>query len=227
MAKIAESKGRKDENSGFARLFGNQELGQLISRVQATVIRSGNELEHLIETKTSNSIKSLLSNATQNAVIGTDKTLEVVFKPKRFVTGEKGSIGDLAIFNHSMRQILLIEIKDGDTFDTKKSDGELASLEKFATQLEKETSYEVFVYFCSFNQEDKDMIIKGAKGRFSLGQIMTGRELCNLLSINYDEIIFIRKSNQPENLRFFVTELLKIREIRQLIERLLKDDKGD
>lgn len=33
MAKIVDSKGRSDANSGYSRLFGNQQLGQLISRV--------------------------------------------------------------------------------------------------------------------------------------------------------------------------------------------------
>ena len=47
MPKISESKGRPDENSGYARLFGNQQLGQLLSRVQATVIRTGNALEKI------------------------------------------------------------------------------------------------------------------------------------------------------------------------------------
>ena len=49
MAKISDSKGRSDTNSGYARLFGSQPLGRLMSRVHAAVIRSGNELEHIIQ----------------------------------------------------------------------------------------------------------------------------------------------------------------------------------
>jgi hypothetical protein len=52
MAKISETKGRSDAKSGYARLFGSQQLGQLVSRVHATVIRTGNELEHIIESET-------------------------------------------------------------------------------------------------------------------------------------------------------------------------------
>ena len=58
MPKITDSKGRSDENSGYARLFGNQQLGQLMSRIQATVIRTGNELEHLIEQEMPDEMKA-------------------------------------------------------------------------------------------------------------------------------------------------------------------------
>lgn len=36
--KIKNAKGRRDGNSGYTRTLGNEKLGQLISRVQATVI---------------------------------------------------------------------------------------------------------------------------------------------------------------------------------------------
>ena len=48
MSKISNALGRKDGNSGYTRVVGNAELGQLLSRVQATVISNGNELERLI-----------------------------------------------------------------------------------------------------------------------------------------------------------------------------------
>src|SRR3954454_620180 len=47
MALIENSKGRK-EGGGYERLFGSTHLGHLLSRVQATVISSGTELEKLI-----------------------------------------------------------------------------------------------------------------------------------------------------------------------------------
>ena len=48
MARIADSKGREDDNSGYTRLLGNRQLGQLLSRIHATVIRNGNELEDML-----------------------------------------------------------------------------------------------------------------------------------------------------------------------------------
>ena len=49
MALIEKAKGRKD--GGYTRLFGNEQLGHLISRMQSTVISSGTELERTIKDK--------------------------------------------------------------------------------------------------------------------------------------------------------------------------------
>jgi len=67
MARIADTKGRPDENSGYVRLLGSKPLGLLISRLHATVIRSGNELERLLEHSTPRAIKTTLSLAIQAA----------------------------------------------------------------------------------------------------------------------------------------------------------------
>ena len=50
MALIEKAKGRRENQSpsGYTRLFGIAALGQLMSRVQGTVISSGTELEKLI-----------------------------------------------------------------------------------------------------------------------------------------------------------------------------------
>lgn len=50
MAKIRDAQGRREDQSpsGYSRLFGNIELGNLMSRVQGTVISAGTELERLI-----------------------------------------------------------------------------------------------------------------------------------------------------------------------------------
>ena len=50
MALIEKAKGRREgqSSSGYTRLFGIPDLGDLMSRIQATVIAAGNELENLI-----------------------------------------------------------------------------------------------------------------------------------------------------------------------------------
>ena len=50
MALIEKAKGRREGRppNGYTRLFGIPELGNLMSRIQATVIAAGNELENLI-----------------------------------------------------------------------------------------------------------------------------------------------------------------------------------
>jgi hypothetical protein len=63
--------------------------------------------------------------------------------------------------------------------------------------------------------------ISESKGRFDVSQAMTGRELSALLHIDYDQLRQNRKSQQSENLKFYLAELLKITEVRQHIHDLL------
>lgn len=229
MAKISDSKGRSDTNSGYARLFGNQRLGQLMSRVHATVIRTGNELEHIIEEETPAHLKATLDSILSNQEgIFPQGNLQVAFQCRMPGTSEqRGGTIDVAIFDHSDRRVSVVELKDGDTFDTKKSSGELASMTKFADWISRQTGYEAIYYFCSFNQDDKEAIIRGAKGRFDIEHAMTGRELCAILRIDYDALRKKRQSEQSANLAYFLTELLKISEIRRAVRELLTKSKGE
>ena len=219
MPKISESKGRPDENSGYTRLFGNQQLGQLLSRVQATVIRTGNALEKLIEAETSDQLKATLDEilSGQTPPSNVQVAFQARMPPQIETRGEKA---DIVIFDHLEKTTRIIELKDGDTFDTKKASGELASMEMFAKWLSARTDYKTSYYFCSFNQSNKEAIVYGAKGRFDVSHAMTGKELCDLLNINYENLRTLRQREQPENLRYFIGELLKIREVRQIIKEL-------
>lgn len=51
---------------------------------------------------------------------------------------------------------------------------------------------------------------------------MTGRELCTLLEIDYDPWRSMRESQQVDNRGYFLSELLKVYELRQLIQELIK-----
>lgn len=187
MAKIVDSKGRSDANSGYSRLFGNQQLGQLISRVQAAVIRTGNELEHIIENETPVNRKTSLDAVLSYHGDIFPSDVQVVFQPRMpRESGKPGITVDIAIFDHPKRQVSIIELKDGDTFDTKKASGELESMSSFAGWISRKIGYDASYFFCSFNQDDKEAIVRGAKGRFGIEHAMTGRELCDILTIDYD-----------------------------------------
>ena len=85
----------------------------------------------------------------------------------------------------------IVELKDGDSFDTKKSSSELESLRAFTNHIAPKIPFMVRFYICCFNQNDKTRIIEGFKKRFEQDQVLTGREFCNLLGIDYDSIIDI------------------------------------
>ncbi len=221
MAKIRDTIGRSDANSGYSRLLGSQQLGHLISRLHATVIRTGNELESVLRSETPEQFKSTLDRVLRNSSLWTSD-VQIVFQAhKPESSGNKGSTVDIVIFLHIEKRILLIELKDGDTFDTKKASGELQSLRDFAAWISTKIAYSVDYYICSFNQSNKDLITKGSKDRFDVEHVMTGNELCTLLGINYDTVRRERQAEQIENLQYFLSELVRIPEVRESIQELL------
>lgn len=217
--KIANAKGRRDGSSGYTRVLGNSELGQLISRVQSTVISNGSELERIIVrmTNTINDLDVFIDNVTDGLQAdGVFLCQKKVLKKSRYA--QAGIEPDLLVFVVERRRACkVIELKDGDMFDTKKSEGEKQHLEQFSTSFGARIPFVTDYYICSFNQEDKQHIREGFKNRFEIEHIMTGRELCEILSINYDAILEQRRRDMQENLDYFVDQLLGIEEVRELI----------
>lgn len=203
MALISNAKGRREDEtpSGYERLFGNRQLGMLISKVQATVISTGNELERILASKLKN---------TQGI------SIHDINKDKRiFKNVKKGHGIKVDCVVEKEGKIMLIEIKDGDTFDTKKVAGELESLALVRDSLIKKgiPANQVSIYFCSFNATSNEQIERGAKGLLPEGSAMTGKEICNLLGLDFDKIVEERKQDQKENMEYFINELKKIDEI--------------
>ena len=48
---------------------------------------------------------------------------------------------------------------------------------------------------------------------------MTGRELCEILDISYDEIIEERKKDAKANMEYFYQQLMAIPAIKELLEK--------
>lgn len=228
MAKISETKGRKDNKSGYTRLLGHQKLGSLLSRTHATTIRNGTDLEHRIQNLTKDEIKTTIDELFDPQKSMIKPKLQVIFQPQMPKSeDQKTSIkADILILDHDQKKAFVIEVKDGDTFDTKKSSGEFASMTRFAEWVFDKTGYYTTYKFCSFNQDDKNAIVKGAKGRFSIEHAMTGNELCELLDINYKKFLEDRKTFQKENLIYFLSELTADDEIRSMIIKLLRESEN-
>lgn len=131
MALIENSKGRL-LGSGYARLFGNAQFGYLLSRVQATVITSGNELEKLIVSlaNTINDVDKFLNSYTN----GTFLISKTEIKKSSLSSNLEP---DLLVFEIDDRKshCYIIELKDGDNFDTKKAEGERDLLLRFQNHI--------------------------------------------------------------------------------------------
>jgi len=214
MAKIRDAKGRRENQSpsGYSRLFGNIALGNLLSKVQAAVISSGNELERLILERCKkisdfDNFVTDLDNRSPGIFVATKKQIK---KSKKVETRFEP---DLLAFDLVHRICYVIEVKDGDQFDTKKSEGERNTLHSFRSDVASVLPFSFKIYMCSFNAPSKEAIYHGLKHKFPLDELMTGKELCDLLGIDYDEILDIRKQDQEDNIDYFVESLKNIPEI--------------
>jgi len=214
MAKIRDAKGRRENQSpsGYTRLFGNIALGNLLSKVQAAVISSGNELERLILERCQkisdfDNFVTDLDNRSPGIFVATKKQIK---KSKKVETRFEP---DLLAFDLVHRICYVIEVKDGDQFDTKKSEGERNTLHSFRSDVASVLPFSFKIYMCSFNAPSKEAIYHGLKHKFPLDELMTGKELCDLLGIDYDEILDIRKQDQEDNIDYFVESLKNIPEI--------------
>ena len=221
MARLKDAKGRKS-GSGYSRLFDNEDLGALISRIHATVISSGTELEQVIKDKVQTIVdldKFLLQEIMPDGVQVADKK-----KVKKCKTLDlAGSEPDFLIFKrrNNRQACHLVELKDGDAFDTKKAAAEHSSMHSFISKNAQNLQYKVQAHFCCFNQNDKQVIIDGFKRKINPEEAMTGREFCDLLELDYDEIVNARKEYGSENMRQFLSELVKIDSVKDMLKRLL------
>lgn len=227
MVKLEQSRGTSGESA--TRIFGSESMGLLFSKFQAAVIRSGFELEDMIFEETPKTIHTTLTaliDPTRD--VSQFPPIQVVFKPTRPNPDnpDKSIQADLLIVDNVKRTFMLVEIKEGFIFDTKKADGELSSLKSITSWLAQEFAYRTSYFLCSFNQENKEAIVAGAKKRFDINHVLTGRELCQIIGINFEALKQKRQADQAGNRTYFLNGLLAIPEIRAEIIALLGVDHG-
>lgn len=173
-----------------------------MSKVQSAVISTGNELEAMLASQ----IKDTKGISIQK-----------INKENRVFKGIKDGhdiIIDCVVEKNG--KFMLIEIKDGDTFDTKKVAGEVGSLLTAKAHLIKHNKIkeqDVSIHYCSFNATNHEQVERGAKGLLPKGSAMTGQEFCDLVGLDFDKIVQERKKDQQQNLDYFISELKKIPEI--------------
>ena len=222
MARIRNANPR-NKSGAYDRLFGDDELGDLVSKIHSAIISSGTELE------------AMIGNAVQN-IQNLDTFLKQEIMPEGVLLARKRQIKsskildfagpepDFVVFKRrrGVQACHIIELKDGHVFDTKKASVEHQSIHRFVEQNGRHIPYQIKSHFCAFNQEDRNVIWEGFKKRIALEEAMTGREFCELLEISYDEIVERRRPDGPDNIEFFLAEIIKIEPIRQRLRELLR-----
>lgn len=227
MALLSNSKeGRVD--GGYTRLLGNSELGALISQIHATSISAGTELERLISEKHTN----LMTEDLFSDFIGHKLSNGVYLVPKKVIKSvlhqalNTSTEPDFIVIVVVDKKAYITELKDGDTFDTKKAAGEVLTCRNFA-QLFKQyliksrLHYDVLIRICCFNQDSREAIVKGFKNEIKITEAWTGRDFCREIGISYENIIQQRKVHQEENLSYFIERMLDIDDVREKVINIL------
>lgn len=219
MAKICNAK-VGSSSGGYNRVFDNDEIGRLMSKVQSTVISNGSELERIILSRTQNItiLDVFIEGVTDgNVPNGTYVCTKRVLKKSSYKLDKHEP--DLLIFIVQQRRVCrIIELKDGDAFDTKKASGEQESLERFNLHIGAKIPFVSDYFVCCFNQINKEEIVKGFKNVFGIEHVMTGKELCEILNISYEEIIEERKRDAKANIEYFYQQFKSIPIIKEMLD---------
>ena len=64
------------------------------------------------------------------------------------------------------------------------------------------------------NGTELEKIITGFKSVFTIDEVMTGREFCNILGIDYDAIVKMRRDDTADNFKYVVEKMFEIKEVR-------------
>ena len=213
-------------NGAYYRCFGNVEVAKLLSRVQSLIIKNGYELENIVKESTKDrhieNLDEFLSRQIMSS--GTFLVTKKVIKASKVIQGH-GIEPDFLVFNReeSSQMCHVIELKDGHEFDTKSSAKEHANLRQFITMnADALTYFKVYANIVGFNASTREEIRTGFKNKIDLDQAMTGEEFCELVDLDYQTILDNRAQDRIDNMDVLINEILKISEIRDVLEAAIK-----
>jgi hypothetical protein len=209
MAKITETKvptSKKIESSGYYRVTGNPDLTKLIIMIHATSIRNGNELVNVICEKYKGNLKLFknekFKNIGQFSQFVEDNKQGFIVNKLKIQINDKYTEIDLVILENNV--LNLIEFKDGDNLDTKKSKGEIDTLINAIDFFDKD--YKVKINFCCFNSDGNHQIKDNRVNDF----FITGKVLSELFNFDYEGCIEHRKLDCLVNEKYIIDEFRKI-----------------
>lgn len=216
MAKISNAC-PKNSSGGYERLIGNKDMANIFTKTQSTVISNGTELERIICEKSNliTNLEEFINQCEEN-----NKENGSYLCPKKILKKSTYNLGhepDFIIFTikNNKKSCLIVELKDGDTFDTKKSLAEKEMLQDCLNNLSCEIPFRAEFKICSFNQTKKENIVNGFKNVFKINEVLTGKELCEILQINYSDILKLRQIDTTDNFKYIINEMFKIEDVRK------------
>lgn len=197
---------KKHKTSGsYGRLFDDEQIGLVMSDIQSTAIRNGNELEKLVERYsnplTNNDACNLINEIESGTIQdGTYLLSKDSYRGTAIAIPNHEPDYIVVQVNDANVKIVVVEMKDGDDFDTKKSNAELETLTACKYFIENNFEISTEYALCCFNQKSRLNIVRGLKNRFDEEHVMTGNEFCELVGIEYETILNDRKSDANDNI---------------------------
>jgi hypothetical protein len=198
MALLKDAKSKTDEeitNSGYWRMSKNIDMARLFQQIQSTVIRNGNELEELVfrDSHIRGRVKQEYTDVDlEDAPCLYYKT---TLKEGIIPGLEKSVHPDFIVVTHD--SVSVVELKDGNNFDTKKSTGEIDKLEMITAFLQQHTSKKVKGLIVLWNTEDLGNA--SFKDKRASRHLMTGREFADLVGIDFDALNKSREADAQKN----------------------------
>lgn len=219
MAKIKNAN-PKQNSGGYKRLVGNEKLADIFTRAQSTIISNGTELEKIISNKAVliKDLEKFIDDCDSGIITnGSYLCTKKVIKASKYRLEKHEP--DFVVFtvDTAKKICYVVELKDGDSFDTKKSTAEKQMLKAFVNHLAPLIPFRIKYYICCFNQPDKAKIITGFKNAFEADEVMTGEEFCKILDISYSEILEMRKSDTIDNFEYVVEKISEIDEVQTAV----------
>ena len=220
MAKVEKAKAANSTGS-YARVLGVPELGALVSKIHSTSIRNGNQLERMIADRVEHvpDLDEFLTGdiMPDGVLLATKKAIK---DSETIDFG--GAEPDFMVFKRRGGQRChIIELKTGHVFDTKKAAGERDSMHRFIARAARDIPYRMTSHFCAFFQDDRDAIWNGFKRKIAIAEVMTGRQFCDLLEIDYEEIVRVFDEDAGNNLRYVLQQFVDHAPIEVLAEQVL------
>jgi hypothetical protein len=211
-----------NKKSSYEKLFPNNKLGKMISNfvtsVHSTSISEGIKLEDYIYNEFKGvKYKNILFKDVINIIKNRQKET-ILFKTVKItkqILNENTSYEhtrsenihlDLLIFHEG--DLYNDEIKDGMSLDTKKSDGEIREIKMVKELCENKTGLKcnssIILWTC------EDISNASIKSDEANDYILTGKNLCETLNINFDTVELKRKLANEGNGEFAVEKMKAI-----------------
>jgi len=200
----------KDANpktpSAYLRVTDNPFLAEILQKSHSTMIRNGNELEDLIAENSNLNVSKNISISSFDPSDYEDQTLIHKFKIEN-QTSIKNTHVDFLLINPKNKSMILIEMKDGDNFDTKKATGEIDKLENCQRHFNKTYSeWETKASIVLWNNED--ITQASFKDFRAKNYIINGRTIQNTLGVKWDNIELKRKQDRFFNTKWLIRNIL-------------------